>query len=297
MNLEAQIQATVGSFELDLQLTVASGELVAVLGPNGAGKTSVLRALAGLTPATDHGVLIPNPFTLGTSFGLAFCVAIMGIVVSFREIVKELPILRRERSIGLSLSAYLASKLVVYVPFVVVQAFVFTVIAVLRQHGPEDANFFQQVYFHKLGADAKEDSYVIGKDLPRIAEIQLHTSDDGRWLVAAVANGDRGQFAHYLMDAAGHWTQLTRSTTELSQRKWDPMILSIFFRAKTLRAGRFCDYRYPNWNSRRRRSSLPRVLAPVLTRAAARRCRHGQFDAHCTVRNFTDKIQRRRSGA
>jgi hypothetical protein len=64
----------------------------------------------------------------------------MGIVMSFREIVKELPILRRERSIGLSLSAYLASKLVVFVPFVVVQALVFTFIAVLRQHGPEEAN-------------------------------------------------------------------------------------------------------------------------------------------------------------
>jgi prolyl oligopeptidase len=79
-----------------------------------------------------------------------------------------------------------------------------------NERPPEDANFYQQVYFHKLGADAKEDSYVIGKDFPRIAEIQLHTSDDGRWLVVAVANGDGGQFAHYLMDAAGHWTQLTR---------------------------------------------------------------------------------------
>jgi prolyl oligopeptidase len=78
-----------------------------------------------------------------------------------------------------------------------------------NERPPEDANFFQQVYFHKLGGDAKEDGYVIGKDFPRIAEIQLHTSDDGRWLVAAVANGDGGQFAHYLMDAAGHWTQLT----------------------------------------------------------------------------------------
>ena len=78
-----------------------------------------------------------------------------------------------------------------------------------NERPPEDANFYQQVYFHKLGADAKQDSYVIGKDFPRIAEIQLHTSDDGRWLVVAVANGDGGQFAHYLMDAAGHWTQLT----------------------------------------------------------------------------------------
>lgn len=55
---------------------------------------------------------------------------------------------------------------------------------------PEDANFYQQVYFHKLGTDAKEDAYVIGKNFPRIAEVLLHNSEDGRWLVAAVANGD-----------------------------------------------------------------------------------------------------------
>jgi prolyl oligopeptidase len=74
----------------------------------------------------------------------------------------------------------------------------------------EDANFYQQVYFHKLGTDPAQDIYVLGKDLPRIAEIQLHASDDGRWLLASVGNGDGGQFAHYLMDADGHWTQLTR---------------------------------------------------------------------------------------
>src|SRR5579862_4065060 len=73
---------------------------------------------------------------------------------------------------------------------------------------PEDANFYQQVYFHKLGTDSGQDTYVIGKDFPRIAEIQLHTSDDGQWLLASVAYGDGGQFAHYLMDAEGHWTQV-----------------------------------------------------------------------------------------
>jgi prolyl oligopeptidase len=73
----------------------------------------------------------------------------------------------------------------------------------------EDANFYQQVYFHKLGTDPKEDTYIIGKDFPRIAEIQLHTSDDGRWLLAAVANGDGGQFAHYVMDSDAKWTQIT----------------------------------------------------------------------------------------
>jgi prolyl oligopeptidase len=73
----------------------------------------------------------------------------------------------------------------------------------------EDANFYQQIYFHKLGAAAKDDAYVLGKDFPRIAEIQLHASDDGRWLVAAVGNGDGGQFAHYVMDSSGRWTQVT----------------------------------------------------------------------------------------
>jgi prolyl oligopeptidase len=78
-----------------------------------------------------------------------------------------------------------------------------------NERPPEDANFYQQVYFHRLGSDSRQDTYVIGKDFPRIAEIQLHSSDDGHWLIAAVANGDGGEFAHYVMDAAGHWTQIT----------------------------------------------------------------------------------------
>jgi prolyl oligopeptidase len=91
-----------------------------------------------------------------------------------------------------------------------------------NERPPEDANFYQQVYFHKLGTDAKQDTYVIGKDFPRIAEIQLHTSDDGKWLLAAVANGDGGQFAHYLMDLDGHWTQLTHFEDGIVSAKFGP---------------------------------------------------------------------------
>ena len=66
VTLDARIHAVVGAFELDMQLAVAAGELVAVLGPNGAGKTSLLRALAGLLSlsagrVTLDGVVLEDP--------------------------------------------------------------------------------------------------------------------------------------------------------------------------------------------------------------------------------------------
>jgi prolyl oligopeptidase len=91
-----------------------------------------------------------------------------------------------------------------------------------NERPPEDANFYQQVYFHKLNTDPKQDAYVIGKDFPRIAEIQLQTSEDGRWLVAAVGNGDGGQFEHYVMDLSNHWTQVTHFVDGIVSAKFGP---------------------------------------------------------------------------
>ena len=82
-----------------------------------------------------------------------------------------------------------------------------------------DLNFYQQVYFHKLGTPDTEDTYSIGKDFPRIAEIILEGSRDGRYILASVANGDGGDFAHYLLgtegSAPGGWKQITKFSDQI----------------------------------------------------------------------------------
>jgi prolyl oligopeptidase len=74
---------------------------------------------------------------------------------------------------------------------------------------PADMDFYQQVYFHKLGAKAEADTYEIGKDFPRIVEVALDSSADGRFTLARAANGDGGEFAFYLRTPAGQWSQVT----------------------------------------------------------------------------------------
>jgi prolyl oligopeptidase len=78
-----------------------------------------------------------------------------------------------------------------------------------------DLNFYQQVYFHNLGTPDGEDSYSIGKDFPRIAEIKLEASRDGKFILATVANGDGGDFAHYLLGPDGNWKQLTQLADQI----------------------------------------------------------------------------------
>ncbi len=81
---------------------------------------------------------------------------------------------------------------------------------------PADMNAYQQIYFHQLGSSEQQDSYVLGKDFPRIAEISLESNDDGMYLLAMVANGDGGQYEHFLREPSGKWVQLTRFSDEIS---------------------------------------------------------------------------------
>jgi prolyl oligopeptidase len=83
-----------------------------------------------------------------------------------------------------------------------------------RYPGPErpaaEQHFFQQIYFHRLGDDPSKDVYVLGKDFSKVAEIKLDTRYDPQRVIASVANGDGGQFAHYAIDAHGTVRQITR---------------------------------------------------------------------------------------
>jgi prolyl oligopeptidase len=80
---------------------------------------------------------------------------------------------------------------------------------------PADLAFFQQVYFHRMGTEPRLDAYSLGKGFPRIAEIQLRTSDDGRYVLASMANGDGGDFAHYLLGGDA-WHQVARISDQVS---------------------------------------------------------------------------------
>ncbi|MEO8135295.1 MAG: prolyl oligopeptidase family serine peptidase [Betaproteobacteria bacterium] len=80
-----------------------------------------------------------------------------------------------------------------------------------------DLHFYQTVWFHQLGTPQSADRYVIGKDFPRIAEIELEGSRDGRFMLAKVHNGDGGEIAFHVRDVAGQWTQIAGFTDGVKQ--------------------------------------------------------------------------------
>lgn len=69
MSLEASIRLTLGPLDLDMDLTVEEGEVVALLGPNGAGKTTLLRAVAGLAPFLSGRVRLDGKVLEDTATG------------------------------------------------------------------------------------------------------------------------------------------------------------------------------------------------------------------------------------
>ena len=73
----------------------------------------------------------------------------------------------------------------------------------------EDCNFYQQVYFHRLGTSTREDTYEIGREFPRIADITFRLSPNYCYLLATVQNGTGSEYAHFLRNSLGCWSQIT----------------------------------------------------------------------------------------
>jgi len=67
--------------------------------------------------------------------------------------------------------------------------------------------FHQTIWFHRLGDPASRDHHVLGETFPRIAEIELSTSDDGAHVLASVSDGDGGEYEYWLLGPEGHWVR------------------------------------------------------------------------------------------
>ncbi len=83
--LHAELATRLGTLDLDIELGVGEGEVVALLGPNGAGKTTVLRTLAGLVHLDRGRVEVSGRVLTDTATGAHVGAAERRIGVVFQD--------------------------------------------------------------------------------------------------------------------------------------------------------------------------------------------------------------------
>ncbi|SDG61869.1 FHA domain-containing protein [Pseudonocardia oroxyli] len=142
----------------------------------------VLAALARLVPgdsglSTREAVQLKEFQPSQLMLVLILGGALMGIAASIRELVKERPVYVRERAIGLSIPAYLLSKLSVLGLITGLQAAVFTLLALVGRRMPDDAVL--------LGSGLLE-------VLLAVVGVTVATMLIGLVVSAAIGNADRG---------------------------------------------------------------------------------------------------------
>ncbi len=103
-----------------------------------------LLMLAAL-PAHELAAPVSGDLRVVSRAGLVLLVVVLGMTWlgasnAIREVVTELPIYRRERAVGLSVTAYIASKAVVLGGLTILQAAIMIPIALARQGSPADGS-------------------------------------------------------------------------------------------------------------------------------------------------------------
>ena len=77
------------------------------------------------------------------------------------------------------------------------------------ERAAEEMDFWVQVYSHVLGTPTGDDRYEVGKDFPKIAEVVIDATKDGRNVLVSVQKGDGGEFFHCLK-SGDTWKQVTK---------------------------------------------------------------------------------------
>lgn len=81
----------------------------------------------------------------------------------------------------------------------------------------DEMGFFQQGWYHRIGTPADSDRYELGKDFPRIAEIEFEMHDRSGQLLVTVQDGDSGRFAHFLRAPNGTYRQFSTFDDDIVQ--------------------------------------------------------------------------------
>ncbi len=87
---------------------------------------------------------------------------------------------------------------------------------------PEDLPFYQQIWFHRMGTPESADTYVLGKEFPKIAEIELSTSEDGGTMLAQVSNGDGGEYEYWVRRGESPWVRVARFEDKCIEARLGP---------------------------------------------------------------------------
>jgi prolyl oligopeptidase len=96
-----------------------------------------------------------------------------------------------------------------------------------------DLDFYQQVYYHVFGTAVATDRYVMGKDFPKIAEVLLQSSDDGKRMLIEVLNGDGGEHAFWLRGTTGKITPVCGFQDRIVRARFSPNALIMLSRRES----------------------------------------------------------------